>query len=237
MHAREGRWWAAYIVRVTTVQPNVFGQPQVARAQTFHLPPDSDQPFEWRADAVITLDDVLVTGYGPTEDEALSSLAQEVKATWEARVAEQRSRPPTLRNHLGKPRPEDVHLNEPWLSIHWDPEHKAVHADFKGYATSPEFRASTMKILDAVKERHAAAMISDNRQLEGVSDEDQKWLNETWMPAAVDAGVRRIAVVLAHHGAGKVASEDIIRRFGATEFVTRTFQSLSDALAWVAQDG
>jgi hypothetical protein len=43
-------------------------------------------------------------------------------------------------------------------------------------------------------------------------------------------------VVVAHHGAGKIASEEIIGRFGKTEFVTRTFDSVPTALTWLAQD-
>ena len=51
---------------------------------------------------------------------------------------------------------------------------------------------------------------------------------------AVTAGLKRIAVVVAHHGQGKAASESIITRFGKTEFVTRTFASVADAVEWVS---
>ncbi len=134
------------------------------------------------------------------------------------------------------PRPEDIHLNEPWLSVHWDREHGCVHAEFKAFANSAEFRAGTEKILDAIRLRGARALVSDNRRLEGVTEIDQLWLRDTWMPGAVAAGVRRIGVVLAHHGLGRIASEDIISRFGKTEFVTRIFDSVPDALKWVSRE-
>jgi hypothetical protein len=136
---------------------------------------------------------------------------------------------------MSAPRPEDVHLNEPWLSVHWDREYRGVHAEFKGFANSAEFRAGTETVLDAIRQRGARALVSDNRGLEGVTQSDQLWLRDTWMPEAVAAGIGRIAVVLAHHGLGKIASEDIISSFGKTEFVTRTFDSVPDALKWVAQ--
>jgi hypothetical protein len=78
-------------------------------------------------------------------------------------------------------------------------------------------------------------LVSDNRRLEGVADQDQLWLRDTWMPQAVEAGVKRIAVVLPHHGLGKVASEDIIGRFGKAAFVTRTFNEPSEATEWAAE--
>ena len=80
-------------------------------------------------------------------------------------------------------------------------------------------------------------MVSDNRGLEGVTQSDQLWLRDTWMPEAVAAGIGCIAVVLAHHGLGKIASEDIISKFGKTEFVTRTFDSVPEALKWVSREG
>jgi hypothetical protein len=125
--------------------------------------------------------------------------------------------------------------DEPWLSIQWDGLNRCVHAEWKGFANSVEFRASTMAILEAIRKRSAPALVSDNRRLEGVADQDQLWLRDTWMPLAVDAGVKRIAVVLPHHGLGKVASEDIIGKFGNTVFVTRTFSQVPEALKWAAE--
>jgi len=79
-------------------------------------------------------------------------------------------------------------------------------------------------------------LVSDNRRLEGVADEDQLWLRDTWVPMAVAAGLKRIGVVVAHHGLGKTASENIITRFGKTEFVTPMFASAADALDWVRSE-
>jgi hypothetical protein len=128
----------------------------------------------------------------------------------------------------------DIYLDEPWLTIRWDVERQCVYAEFKAFSTSAEFRAGTLKILDAVWDRSSTSLISDNRRLEGVTELDQLWLRDTWMHLAVTAGIKRIAVVLAHHGLGKIASEEIIGKFGNTTFTTRTFDSLSDANDWIA---
>lgn len=93
--------------------------------------------------------------------------------------------------------PADVLLDEPWLSIRWDRLHKCVHAEFKRFATSAEFRAGTTQILDAIRARGATTLVSDNRGLEGVTNLDQLWLRDSWLPLAVAAGMKRIAVVVA----------------------------------------
>jgi hypothetical protein len=128
----------------------------------------------------------------------------------------------------------DVYLDEPWLTIRWDIKHQCVYAEFKAFATSAEFRVGTLKILDAIWDRGASSLVSDNRRLEGVTELDQLWLRDTWMHLAVTAGIKRIAVVLARQGLGKLASQEIIGKFGKTTFTTRTFGSLTDANDWIA---
>ena len=129
----------------------------------------------------------------------------------------------------------DVYLDEPWLSIRWDRAHKCVYAEFKSFANSSELRTGTTQILEAIRDRKASALISDNRRLEGVTDLDQLWLRDSWVPLAVAAGIQRIAVVVAPRGLGKVATEAIIRKFGKTAFETRTFEALDDAIKWVSE--
>jgi hypothetical protein len=232
------RWWSVYLSRATSIWVDIHGEPQSIAVQTYNLPPGrSEAGSAWRAEAVIPVAEVELSAVGPTEEVAMTNLGGEVRRSWEARIARQRGQPPVMRDHLDVRDPQNVHLNEPWLSIHWDSERHYIHADFKGFCNSSEFRAGTLEILEAIRARGAAALISDNRELEGVSAQDQLWLRDTWVPEAVNAGIRWIAVIVPHHGLGKVASTDIISKFGETEFVTRTFESLPDAVDWISANG
>lgn len=132
--------------------------------------------------------------------------------------------------------PRGVYSDEPWLSISWDADHLCICAEWKGFANSAQFRASTMQILKAIRARHAHTLISDNRRLELVTSENQLWIRDTWTPAAVAAGLRRIAVVLAPRGLGRFASEQILFEIRHTSFVTRTFDTVAEATEWVAGD-
>ena len=126
----------------------------------------------------------------------------------------------------------DVHMDERWLFIGWDRACRCVYAEFKAFATSAEFREGTAKILDVIREKYAIALVSDNRRLEGVAPHDQLWIRDTWVPMAVAAGLTRIAVVVAHSGLGKIASEEIFAQIGAATFATCTFDSLPAAMSW-----
>ena len=129
----------------------------------------------------------------------------------------------------------DVFLDKPWRWIGWDRQRRCVHAEFKSFANSSEFRAGTTQILNLIRAHKAAALISANRRLEGVTDLDQLWLRDSWLPMAVAAGVEHIAVLVAPRGLGKLATEAIIGKFGKTSFETCMFESLADAEKWVSQ--
>jgi len=129
---------------------------------------------------------------------------------------------------------DELFSDERWLRIQWDPEHRCIYAEWKGFANSSEFRASTTKILDAIRARGADSFVSDNRRLEGIADLDQLWLRDTWIPLAVASGVKRIAVVVPHHGLGKIASEEVLGQVEMKAFATRTFTTVSEATEWVS---
>jgi hypothetical protein len=128
-----------------------------------------------------------------------------------------------------------VFADEPWLSVQGDRNSRCVYAEWRGFANSAEFRASTMRILEAIRSIGASALVSDNRRLEGVMDQDQLWIRDTWTPLAVDSGLRRIAVVVPHSGLGKIASEQILTQVGMKAFSTRTFTTVSEAMEWAAE--
>jgi hypothetical protein len=113
----------------------------------------------------------------------------------------------------------DVHADLPYMYIAWDGEHHCVYVEFKGFATSAEFRSGTMKVIDAIRERSA-----------------KLWLRDTLVPQAAALGMKRAAVVVAHQGLGKYASQEILSRLPTGMFVTRTFDSLDDAKTWIAEE-
>jgi hypothetical protein len=126
-----------------------------------------------------------------------------------------------------------VHMNQPWLSISLDGEHRCIYAEFKGFTNSREFRQGTMQILEAIRDRGVESLVSDNRRLQLVTSADQVWIREVWTQYAVRAGLKRIAVVVARGGLGKYASKAMISQFPTGLFTTRTFGTLEPALAWV----
>ena len=136
---------------------------------------------------------------------------------------------------MGAPPVGDVYLDEPWVSIRWDGIHHYVHTEWKGFATSGEFRAALMRALDPIREKQSQGYLSDTRKVKVIVHTDQAWANEVWIPLLVKAGVKRFALVTAASGLGKLNVEDVIDLVDNRGVLMRGFGSLADARQWLAE--
>lgn len=128
----------------------------------------------------------------------------------------------------------DVYVDEPWLLMRWDSDHQCVFAEWKGFATSAEFQGGLTTAIEVIRERQALCFLNDTRKLEVISEEDQRWIRYTWTPLLVAAGLKRVAVVIAHSGLSKLAIQDMFNRRLETRLQSRTFDSMDEAMKWVA---
>lgn len=129
---------------------------------------------------------------------------------------------------------DEVYADEPYLSIHLDREYKCVLSEWIGFSNSVEFRAGSMKVLEAIRDTHAVSMVIDNRRSEGVTPLDQLWIRDTFAPLMEAAGLRRIAIVVAKRGLARIATEDIRSQTAArSDVATRMFGTVSEATEWV----
>jgi hypothetical protein len=128
----------------------------------------------------------------------------------------------------------DVYIDEPWLLLRWDRQSRCLIAEWKGFATSGEFQGAMTKALAVLRERRGVCFLNDTRHMELVSDEDQRWIRYEWAPTAIDAGVKRIAVVLAQHGLSRMAIKGMFagRRITGALLDSRTFDSVDEAIEW-----
>lgn len=129
----------------------------------------------------------------------------------------------------------DVYVDQPYLSIRWDGVHKHVHSEWKGFANSEELRAGLMRGLEAISDNHASAYLSDARELRVIVHADQRWIQEKWLPLAMQAGLKRIAFVTASTGLGRLTIQDVVDLVNDHGLESRTFSSLDAARHWVSE--
>jgi hypothetical protein len=133
---------------------------------------------------------------------------------------------------IAKPGQDELYLDEPYLSIRWRSIPQVLYAEWKGFATSSEFRAALLTGVRAIRQRHVVGYVSDARKAKIVLAEDEKWAREVWLPQAVAAGLRRMAIVTASAGISKMAYDDAASAMDSHGLSMRTFDSVATATTW-----
>jgi hypothetical protein len=131
---------------------------------------------------------------------------------------------------------DGVYVDQPWLLMRWDADHQVVHSEWRAFANSAELRAGLLRGIDAIRDHRAIGYLTDTRKVKVIVEADQDWINRIWLPLAIASGLKRIAVVTAAYGLGKLTVEDVVEATyyqGAVQ--TRIFDSVAGALKWLSQ--
>lgn len=107
--------------------------------------------------------------------------------------------------------------------------------EWTGYATSAEFREGTEYMLQVLKENKAARVLADIRDMVLIGIEDQHWLDNNFLPRAIQAGFTSIAMIKPLHYFNKVAVESISYKVDRDKLAINFFDNREEAIAWLMQ--
>jgi len=123
--------------------------------------------------------------------------------------------------------------------IDYDVDVPCISMIWKGYATSVQFRAANERVLDAIKQSNASKLLGDAKDFVLIGADDQMWLASNWIPRALQAGVRKIALVMPRFYFNRVAVDTVTQRLSG-EFARNLvrieyFDSHEAARNWLAE--
>lgn len=125
-------------------------------------------------------------------------------------------------------------MNTEVYRIEYDPVTNWVVMDWDGYATSRQFREGTERMLQLLKEHHASKVLADVKDMVLIGREDQQWLNNHFLPEAIQAGFQAIALVRPSHYFNQVAIEGISYKVDQEKLRIQIFERVEEAKAWLA---
>jgi len=117
--------------------------------------------------------------------------------------------------------------------IRHDPEVPCVVMIWQGYATSAEFRAANERILNVIAETKATKLLGDVSHFVLIGMEDQAWLNNNWIPRAIAAGLRTVALIQSTYYFNKVAVETVGNNLDPTRLTLSYFGDINSARDWL----
>lgn len=92
---------------------------------------------------------------------------------------------------------EDVYFSVPGIAeVRWDDANSTVYVEWDGWANTSEFRGLLDAELRALSEHQCTSLLADCRRQRVLNLADQQWGNEVWLPAVIEAGLKRFAIVL-----------------------------------------
>jgi hypothetical protein len=120
-------------------------------------------------------------------------------------------------------------------AIYYDDSLHAVVMRWRGYATSQEFREGTELMLETLESNGAAKVFADIKEMAIIGMEDQAWLNADFLPRAIAAGFRAIAIIRPHAYFNKVAVESISYKVDKEKLAIAFFDNDRSAKEWLAE--
>lgn len=126
-----------------------------------------------------------------------------------------------------------IHFDEPFLAISWEEGANIVCAQWKDDVRGEPMRRGLEAGLELVIQKQSAKWLVDSRRLGSIEPADVKWVNDHWMPRAVDAGLRWMAFVMAKKLVMQMTMKSFMARINQQELANAYFDDVDEARAWL----
>ena len=127
-----------------------------------------------------------------------------------------------------------THQEFDFLNIQWDEASQSVVMVWKSFAKGDKFRNGLDEGLELLRAKDARNWLADLRDLGTVTKDDQEWSNENWYPRAINAGVRKMAVIMPKSVISTMSVTRILTKVEKVDIETRYFDDLEASKVWLS---
>jgi len=118
-------------------------------------------------------------------------------------------------------------------NIYFDGSIHSVVMEWTGYATSTQFREGTELMLETLVLNKASKVLAEIREMTIIGMEDQQWLQNDFLPRAINAGFKAIAIIRPESYFNKVAVETVSYKIDSEKLMIRFFDKSEEARQWL----
>ena len=118
--------------------------------------------------------------------------------------------------------------------IYFDYIIDSVVMEWRGYATSRDFREGTELMLNTLIKNNTFKVLANIKDMTIIAREDQEWLDTDFLPRATDFGFKVLAIVKPDHYFNKVAVESISYKVDKNKLAIQFFNNIKEAREWLS---
>jgi stage II sporulation SpoAA-like protein len=131
--------------------------------------------------------------------------------------------------------PDDVYFSVPGVAtVRWDAPNLTVFVEWDGWANTAEFGALLEAEVKALHEHDASRLLADCRRQRVLNPADQERADREWVPRALEAGLKRFAIVLPVSDMAASHLQERLGKVPKTAMQIAYFGSVEEARAWLA---
>lgn len=124
-------------------------------------------------------------------------------------------------------------MDNQYARLVYHADKKIVHHCFHQALDSHHLRLVLSTGVEFLQKYQAKKWLSDNREIEPHSDEDTEWVNNNWLPNALNAGWKYWALVVPDSVKSKMNMVDFINSFYDHDVRIMVFVDTESAMEWL----
>jgi hypothetical protein len=125
--------------------------------------------------------------------------------------------------------------HEKVYNIFWDEKNRWITMEWDGYATSAQFIEGTELMYRLMVEHKTSKVFADIKDMTLIGREDQNYVIYSFLPRAIQAGFRAIAIVKPVSYFNAVAIETMGYRVNETAVQMKVFDNRDQAVQWLRE--
>jgi hypothetical protein len=133
--------------------------------------------------------------------------------------------------------PEQLILDNDYATLRYLPEEKIIYHTFKRPIGGDPFREVLMNGTQLLTEHQAKKWLSDDRKNSAFDEDDTYWINNSWLPGAIQAGWKFWALVVPEELAGRLSMDQFVEPIFKLGVWVMVFTELDEAKEWLMSVG
>lgn len=123
-------------------------------------------------------------------------------------------------------------FGQPYLTITHEAENNWIYNEWRGVLSVDSVMQGAGAVLEVMRETGCQYLLNDNRAVVGSWNQANDWIAQTWMPQALELGLRRFAHLAPPDTFVQASAEEMRKRVNE-RFVMALFATPEEGTAWL----